>query len=178
MSRIGKKPITIPKDVKVLIEGSKIIVEGPKGTLTREFHPKMKFEKEESVIRVLRENDSKMDKSLHGLTRTLLANMVEGVTKGFEKALEVNGLGYRVQKKGNNLLLSLGFTHPVEIEPPEGISFDVEGQVIKVKGADKEKVGQVAADIRKIRTVEPYKGTGIKYVGEVVRRKQGKATAK
>jgi large subunit ribosomal protein L6 len=104
--------------------------------------------------------------------------MVEGVSRGFEKALEINGLGYRVQKKGNNLLLNLGFTHPVEIEPPVGITFEVEGQIVKVKGADKEKVGQVAADIRKLRKVEPYKGTGIKYVGEIVRRKQGKATAK
>ncbi|MCX7667643.1 MAG: 50S ribosomal protein L6 [Atribacterota bacterium] len=178
MSRIGKKPIEIPKGVNVVIEGSRVVVEGPLGKLEREFHPRMKIEKEGQMVRVLREGEDKLDKSLHGLTRTLVANMVQGVSKGFEKALEVNGLGYRVQKKGNNLLLNLGFTHPVEIEPPAGITFEVEGQVIKVKGADKERVGQVAADIRKLRKVEPYKGTGIKYVGEIVRRKQGKATAK
>jgi len=178
MSRIGKKPIEIPKGVNVVIEGSKIRAEGPLGKLEREFHPRMKIEKEGQLIKVLREGESKLDKSLHGLTRTLVANMVEGVSRGFEKALEINGLGYRVQKKGNSLLLNLGFTHPVEIEPPVGITFEVEGQIVKVKGADKEKVGQVAADIRKLRKVEPYKGTGIKYVGEIVRRKQGKATAK
>lgn len=178
MSRIGKKPIEIPKGVNVTIEGSRVVVEGPLGKLEREFHPRMKIEKEGQMVRVLRQGEDKLDKSLHGLTRTLVANMVQGVSKGFEKALEVNGLGYRVQKKGNNLLLNLGFTHPVEIEPPAGINFEVEGQVIKVKGADKERVGQVAADIRKLRKVEPYKGTGIKYVGEIVRRKQGKATAK
>lgn len=178
MSRIGKKPIEIPKGVNVTVEGSRVVVEGPLGKLEREFHPRMKIEKEGQMVRVLRQGEDKLDKSLHGLTRTLVANMVQGVSKGFEKALEVNGLGYRVQKKGNNLLLNLGFTHPVEIEPPAGISFEVEGQVIKVKGADKERVGQVAADIRKLRKVEPYKGTGIKYVGEIVRRKQGKATAK
>ncbi|MEN3185943.1 MAG: 50S ribosomal protein L6 [Atribacterota bacterium] len=178
MSRIGKKPIEIPKGVDVTITGSKVVVEGPLGKLEREFHPRMKIEREGQMVRVLREGENKLDKSLHGLTRTLVANMIQGVSKGFERALEVNGLGYRVQKKGNNLLLNLGFTHPVEIEPPAGISFEVEGQVIKVKGADKERVGQVAADIRKLRKVEPYKGTGIKYVGEIVRRKQGKATAK
>lgn len=178
MSRIGKKPIEIPKGVNVTVEGSRVVVEGPLGKLEREFHPRMKIEKEGQMVKVLRQGEDKLDKSLHGLTRTLVANMVQGVSKGFEKALEVNGLGYRVQKKGNNLLLNLGFTHPVEIEPPAGISFEVEGQVIKVKGADKERVGQVAADIRKLRKVEPYKGTGIKYVGEIVRRKQGKATAK
>lgn len=178
MSRIGKKPIEIPKGVKVSVEGSVVKAEGPLGKLERQLHPRMRIEKDGEVIKVMRQGDSKIDKSLHGLTRTLIANMVEGVTKGFEKSLEINGLGYRVQKKGNNLVLNLGFTHPVEIEPPPGITFEVDGQVVKVKGADKEKVGQMAADIRKLRKVEPYKGTGIKYVGEVIKRKQGKATAK
>ena len=122
--------------------------------------------------------ETKLDKSLHGLTRTLIANMVHGVSSGFEKSLELVGIGYKAQKKGDALVMNLGFSHPVEITPPKGISFDVEGQIIKVKGADKEQVGQVAADIRKIREPEPYKGTGIKYLGEVVRRKQGKTTAK
>lgn len=178
MSRIGKRPIEIPQGVEVTVNGTTVTVKGPKGTLTRTFHPRMRIEKEGNILRVVRLGDTKLDKSLHGLTRSLLFNMVQGVTKGFEKALEVNGLGYRVQKRGETLVLNVGFTHPVEITPPEGISFEVEGQIIRVKGIDKEKVGQVAADIRKIRKVEPYKGTGIKYVDEVVRRKQGKAAAK
>lgn len=178
MSRIGRKPIGVPQGVEVTIEGTTVTVKGPKGTLVRAFHPRMRIEKEKDALRVVRSGDTKLDKSLHGLTRTLLFNMIEGVTRGFEKALEVSGLGYRVQKRGEALILNIGFTHPVEIHPPEGISFEVEGQVIRVKGIDKEKVGQVAADIRKLRKVEPYKGAGIKYVGEVVRRKQGKAAAK
>ncbi|MEN3203248.1 MAG: 50S ribosomal protein L6 [Atribacterota bacterium] len=178
MSRIGRRPIEIPQGVEVTVNGTTVTVKGPKGTLTRTFHPRMRIEKEGNILRVVRLGDTKLDKSLHGLTRSLLFNMVQGVTKGFEKALEVNGLGYRVQKRGETLVLNVGFTHPVEITPPEGISFEVEGQIIRVKGIDKEKVGQVAADIRKIRKVEPYKGTGIRYVDEVVRRKQGKAAAK
>ncbi len=178
MSRIGRKPIVIPQGVEVTIEGTAVTVKGPKGTLTRVFHPRMRIEKDDRNLKVVRFGETKLDKSLHGLTRTLLSNMIEGVTKGFEKALEVNGLGYRVQKRGNTLILNVGFAHPVEVDPPEGVSFEVEGQVIRVKGIDKEKVGQVAADIRKIRKVEPYKGTGIKYVGEVVQRKQGKAATK
>lgn len=178
MSRIGKKPIEIPEGVKVSVEGSVVKAEGPLGKLEKQLHPRIRIEKEGEIIKVTRQGDNKIDKSLHGLTRTLVANMVEGVAKGFEKSLEINGLGYRVQKKGDKLVLNLGFTHPVELEPPPGITFEVDGQVVKVKGADKEKVGQVAADIRKLRRIEPYKGTGIKYVGEVVKRKQGKATAK
>lgn len=179
MSRIGKKPITIPQGVEVEIEGTLVRVKGPKGTLEKRFHPRMCIEKKDNMVVVAPQGDSKLDKSLFGLTRTLVANMVEGVSKGFEKSLELNGLGYRAQKKGDTLVLSLGFSHPVEIEPPEGISFEIEGQqIIKVRGIDKEKVGQVAADIRKLRKPEPYKGTGIKYVGEVIRRKQGKAMAK
>jgi len=179
MSRIGKKPINIPQGVEVEIEGNLVRVRGPKGVLEKKFHPRMRIEKRDNVVVVVPQGDSKLDKSLFGLTRTLIANMVEGVSKGFEKSLELSGLGYRAQKKGDTLVLSLGFSHPVEIEPPEGISFEVEGQqIIKVKGIDKEKVGQVAADIRKLRKPEPYEGTGIKYVGEVIRRKQGKAMAK
>ncbi|MDI3542883.1 MAG: large subunit ribosomal protein [Candidatus Atribacteria bacterium] len=178
MSRIGKKPIMIPDGVSVEINNHKIVVKGPLGTLEREIHPRMRIKKEENVIEVTREGEDKLDRSLHGLTRTLVANMVEGVSRGFEKALEINGLGYRAQKKGQNLVLNLGFSHPVEIEPPSGVTFEVEGQVVRVKGADKEKVGQVAANIRKLKEVEPYHGTGIKYVGEVIRRKQGKAVAK
>lgn len=179
MSRIGKRPIAIPQGIEVEIEGSFVKVKGPKGTLEKRFHSRMRIEKKDNTVVVVPQGDSKLDKSLFGLTRTLIANMIEGVSKGFEKSLEINGLGYRAQKKGEALLLNLGFSHPVEIKPPEGISFEVEGQqIIKVKGIDKEKVGQVAADIRKLRKPEPYKGTGIKYVGEVIRRKQGKAMAK
>jgi large subunit ribosomal protein L6 len=138
----------------------------------------MKIVNENNEVLVMPIGETKLDKSLHGLTRTLIANMVHGVSSGFEKSLELVGIGYKAQKKGDALVMNLGFSHPVEITPPKGISFDVEGQIIKVKGADKEQVGQVAADIRKIREPEPYKGTGIKYLGEVVRRKQGKTTAK
>ncbi|MBP9014974.1 MAG: 50S ribosomal protein L6 [Candidatus Atribacteria bacterium] len=178
MSRIGKKPIVIPNGVSVEIDSRRVVVKGPLGTLEREIHPRMKVEKEGNTIQVIREGEDKLDRSLHGLTRSLVANMVEGVSRGFEKALEINGLGYRAQKKGQNLVLNLGFSHPIEVEPPSGITFEVEGQVVKVKGADKEKVGQVAANIKKLKKVEPYHGTGIKYVGEVTRRKQGKAAAK
>ena len=178
MSRIGKKPIVIPNGVSVEIDSRRVVVKGPLGTLEREIHPRMKVEKEGNTIQVIREGEDKLDRYLHGLTRSLVANMVEGVSRGFEKALEINGLGYRAQKKGQNLVLNLGFSHPIEVEPPSGITFEVEGQVVKVKGADKEKVGQVAANIKKLKKVEPYHGTGIKYVGEVTRRKQGKAAAK
>jgi len=178
MSRVGKKPVVIPDGVNVKIEGRTIVAKGPLGTLEREIHPRVKVEKEGNTLQIIRKGEDKLDRSLHCLTRTLVANMVEGVSQGFEKALEISGLGYRAQKKGQNLVLNLGFSHPIEIEPPSGITFEVEGQVVKVKGIDKEKVGQVAANIRGLRKVEPYHGTGIKYVGEVTRRKQGKATAK
>ncbi len=178
MSRIGKKAIVVPSDVQVEIEGLAVRVKGPKGFLERRFHPRMKILKENNEIRVIPEGETKLDKSLHGLTRTLIANMVQGVSTGFEKSLELVGVGYKAQKKGETIMMNLGFSHPVEIAPPNGISFDVAGQVIKIKGADKELVGQVTADIRKIREPEPYKGTGIKYINEVVRRKQGKTTAK
>ena len=178
MSRIGKKPVLIPEGVDVEIDNHKVVVKGPLGVLEREFHPRIKIEKEGNFLQVIRQGEDKPSRSLHGLSRSLLANMVEGVSRGFEKALEINGLGYRAQKKGQNLVLNLGFSHPIEVEPPSGITFEVEGQVVKVKGADKEKVGQVAANIKKLKKVEPYHGTGIKYVGEVTRRKQGKAAAK
>ncbi len=178
MSRIGKQTIPVPSGVKVEIKGTLVRVTGPKGNLERNIHPRMSIQQEDSGLCVIPGGSSKLDRSLHGLTRTLIANMVDGVTNGFEKALEVSGLGYRMQKKGENLVMNLGFTHPVEITPPDGISFEVEGKILKVKGIDKEKVGQMAADIRVLRKPEPYKGTGIRYVGEYVRRKQGKTTAK
>ncbi len=178
MSRIGKQAIPVPAGVKVEIQGTLVRVAGPKGNLERHIHPRINIQQKDSGVHVMPEGSTKLDRSLHGLTRTLIANMVEGVTNGFEKALEVAGLGYRMQKKGENLVMNLGFTYPVEITPPEGISFEVEGKVLKVKGIDKEKVGQTAADIRVLRKPEPYKGTGIRYVGEFVRRKQGKTTAK
>jgi large subunit ribosomal protein L6 len=178
MSRIGKKAIVVPSGVNIEIDGLSVRVKGPKGLLERQFHPRMKIVKEMNEIKVVPQGETKLDKSLHGLTRTLIANMVHGVSDGFEKSLELVGVGYKAQKKGDTLVMNLGFSHPVEIVPPSGISFDVEGQIIKVKGANKEQVGQVAADIRKIRKPEPYKGTGIKYINEFVRRKQGKTTAK
>ncbi|HCU23122.1 MAG TPA: 50S ribosomal protein L6 [Candidatus Atribacteria bacterium] len=178
MSRIGKKAIVVPSGVNIEIDGLSVRVKGPKGLLERQFHPRMKIVKEVNEIKVVPQGETKLDKSLHGLTRTLIANMVHGVSDGFEKSLELVGVGYKAQKKGDALVMNLGFSHPVEIVPPSGISFDVEGQIIKVKGANKEQVGQVAADIRKIREPEPYKGTGIKYINEFVRRKQGKTTAK
>lgn len=178
MSRIGKQPIVIPQGVAVEIEGVEIKVKGPQGTLERKIHPRIEIKREDNQLLVSPRGSTKLDKSLYGLTRTLIANMVKGVTQGFEKTLEITGLGYRAQKKGETLVLNLGFSHPVEIAPPEGISFQVEGSTIKVLGTDKEKVGQVAADIRKLRKPEPYKGTGIKYQSEHIRRKQGKTMAK
>ena len=176
MSRIGKMPIAIPAGVTVTIaENNKVTVKGPKGTLERVFPSDMKIEVEGSEIKVTRPNDLKREKSLHGLTRTLINNMVVGVTDGFEKKLEINGVGYRAAKSGKKLNLTLGYSHPVEMEDPEGVETVVEGQnVIIVKGCDKEKVGQFAAEIRDKRRPEPYKGKGIKYVDETIRRKVGK----
>ncbi|MCX6090894.1 MAG: 50S ribosomal protein L6 [Candidatus Atribacteria bacterium] len=178
MSRIGKKAVIIPQGVSVEIDGQFLRVKGPKGSLERQFHHRVKILQENNEIKVVPEGETKLDKSLHGLSRTLVSNMVNGVSTGFEKSIELVGLGFKVQKKGETIILNLGFSHPVEVVPPRGILFDVEGQVIKVKGPNKEQVGQVAADIRKIRKPEPYKGTGIKYINEVIRRKQGKTTAK
>ena len=180
MSRIGRLPIAVPAGVTVEIaENNKVTVKGPKGTLERELPVEMTIEQKDGQIIVSRPNDLKKMKSLHGLTRTLVANMVTGVTKGYEKVLEINGVGYRAAKQGNKLALTLGFSHPVEMEAPAGITIDVPApNKIVVSGADKEVVGAVAADIRKWRKPEPYKGKGIRYEGDVVRRKAGKAGAK
>ena len=177
MSRIGKMPIAIPAGVTVEIaENNKVTVKGPKGTLERVLPSEMDIKMEGSEIVVSRPNDLKKMKSLHGLTRTLINNMVIGVTEGYEKKLEVNGVGYRAQKQGKKLVLSLGYSHPVEMEDPEGLETVLDGQnIIVVKGIDKEKVGQYAAEIRAKRAPEPYKGKGIKFVGEVIRRKSGKS---
>ena len=179
MSRIGNKPITVPEGVEVKIDGQNITVKGPKGTLSKEFHKNMKVNLENNVITVVRPNDEPENKSLHGLTRTLINNMIEGKVKGFERKLEVNGVGYRAQKQGTKLVLTLGYSHPVEMEAPEGITFDVPSQSeIIVKGMDKEVVGQTAAVIRTKRPPEVYRGKGIKYAEEVIRRKEGKAGKK
>ncbi len=184
MSRIGKMPIAIPAGVTVEIaENNKVTVKGPKGTLERVLPAEMDIKKDGETVVVERPNDLKKNKALHGLTRTLIYNMVVGVTEGYEKVLEVNGVGYRAQKQGKKLVLSLGYSHPVEMEDPEGIETVVEQQqnnssLITVKGIDKEKVGQFAAEIRDKRRPEPYKGKGIKYVDETIRRKVGKTGKK
>ena len=179
MSRIGKMPIAIPAGVTVEVaENNTVTVKGPKGTLTRTLPAEMKISQDNGVITIERPNDLKREKSLHGLTRSLLNNMVAGVHEGFEKKLEINGVGYRAAKQGKVLTLTLGYSHPIEMEDPEGIETSVEGNVISVKGIDKEKVGQHAAIIREKRPPEPYKGKGIKYENEVIRRKAGKAGKK
>ena len=180
MSRIGRHPIAIPAGVTVEIaENNVVTVKGPKGTLEKALPTEMEIKQEGEEIVVTRPNDLKKMKSLHGLTRTLVANMVTGVTKGYEKVLEINGVGYRAQKQGKKLVLSLGYSHPVEMEDPEGLEVVVDGQnKIIVKGIDKEKVGQYAAEIREKRAPEPYKGKGIKYADEVIRRKVGKTGKK
>ena len=180
MSRIGRMPIAVPAGVTVdIAENNKVTVKGPKGTLERVLPAEMEIKLEDGHVVVTRPNDLKKMRSLHGLTRTLIANMVTGVTEGYEKVLEVNGVGYRAQKNGKTLVLSLGYSHPVEMEDPEGLEAIVEGQnKIIVKGIDKEKVGQYAAEIREKRAPEPYKGKGIKYADEVIRRKVGKTGKK
>ena len=180
MSRIGRMPIAVPAGVTVEIaENNVVTVKGPKGTLTRTLAPEMDIKLEGAQIVVTRPNDLKRMKSLHGLTRTLINNMVVGVTSGYEKKLEVNGVGYRAAKAGKKLTLNLGYSHPVEMEDPEGIETVLDGQnKIIVKGIDKEKVGQYAAEIREKRAPEPYKGKGIKYADEVIRRKVGKTGKK
>ncbi|WP_010285080.1 50S ribosomal protein L6 [Bacillus timonensis] len=178
MSRIGKKPIEIPSGVTVTFNGNTVTVKGPKGELTRTFHPDMQINVEENVINVARPTDNKDHRALHGTTRSLLGNMVEGVSKGFERGLELIGVGYRAQKAGNKLVLNVGYSHPVEIVPETGVEIDVPSNTkIVVKGIDKERVGALAANIRGVRPPEPYKGKGIRYEGEFVRRKEGK-TAK
>ena len=180
MSRIGRMPIAIPAGVTVdIAENNKVTVKGPKGTLERVLPAEMEIKLEGSEVVVSRPNDLKKMKSLHGLTRTLINNMVIGVSEGYEKKLEINGVGYRAQKQGKKLVLSLGYSHPVEMEDPEGLETVVDGtNIIVVKGIDKEKVGQYAAEIRAKRSPEPYKGKGIKYADEVIRRKVGKTGKK
>ena len=175
MSRIGNKPITVPDGVEVKIDGKHITVKGPKGTLEREIHNNISLEMEGNEIKVTRMNDEPLNRSLHGLTRTLINNMITGVVHEYSKELQINGVGYRVQKQGNNLNMSLGYSHPVIFEAPQGITFDVPNpNTIIVKGIDKELVGQTAAEIRTKRPPEVYRGKGIKYADEVIRRKEGK----
>ena len=176
MSRIGRKPINIPAGVTATIADGVITVKGPKGTLDFAYNPAMTVEVKGDVIEVTRPNDAKENRSLHGLTRTLISNMVTGVTEGYKKVLEVNGVGYRVQKQGNNLVMNLGFSHQVIMPEIAGISIEVPApNKIIISGADKQKVGQFAAEVREKRPPEPYKGKGIKYVDEYIRRKEGKA---
>ncbi len=175
MSRIGNKPITVPSEVQVKIDGQKITVTGPKGTLEREIHKDISLEMVDNIINVKRKDDEAQSKSLHGLTRTLINNMIIGVTSAYSKELQINGVGYRVVKQGNNLNLTLGYSHPVIFEAPAGITFDVPNpNTIIVNGIDKELVGQTAAVIRTKRPPEVYRGKGIKYADEVIRRKEGK----
>lgn len=176
MSRVGRLPIQLPSGVSAVIEGSTVSVKGPKGEASRSFDPRMKISLEDGTLSVSPENGGSGVGAVYGLTRALLANMVEGVSKGFEKVLEVQGVGYRVQKSGDKLVLQVGFTHPVEVVPPAGVSFQVEGtNRMKVVGANKETVGETAAKIRAIRPCDSYKGKGIKYLGERTRLKPGKA---
>ena len=176
MSRIGRKPINIPAGVDIKVDNSVITVKGPKGTLTQKIHPNMTVNVADGIVEVTRPNDDKENRSLHGLTRSLIANMVEGVVNGYKKELDVNGVGYRVQKQGNKCVMNLGFSHQVIVEDTEDIKIEVPGpNKIIITGIDKQKVGQFAAEVREKRPPEPYKGKGIKYVDEVVRRKEGKA---
>lgn len=179
MSRIGKMPITVPAGVTVTIEDNFVTVKGPKGELSRQINKNMKLTLDNGVLSVERPDDEKENRAMHGLSRTLINNMVVGVTTGFSKTLEINGVGYRAAKQGNNINFTLGFSHPVVKEPPAGITFDVPApNKIVVSGVNKEIVGAVAAEIRSLRPPEPYKGKGIRYEGEYVRRKMGKAGAK
>ncbi|MFC6648390.1 50S ribosomal protein L6 [Paenibacillus rhizoplanae] len=179
MSRIGRKPIAVPSGVDVTLDNTVITVKGPKGTLTRELHKDMKITVENNEITVVRPSDNKMHRSLHGTTRSVVNNMVSGVTEGFSKSLELVGVGYRASKSGDKIVLNVGYSHPVEITPEAGIEFDVPANTkIIVRGIDKERVGAYAAKIRSVREPEPYKGKGIKYEGERIIRKEGKAGKK
>ena len=177
MSRIGKKPVLLPAGVQIKINGSDVYVKGPKGELTRSFHPAMTIAMQDNEMTVSRPDDLRQNRALHGLTRALLNNMVEGVTRGFKKTLMVEGVGYRAEFTGKRLMLYLGYSHPIVVEPPDGITIqaDPKAKTISIAGIDKEKVGEVAAEIRSLRPPEPYKGKGIRYSDEVVRRKAGKA---
>ncbi len=178
MSRVGKKPISIPSNVKVEIKGAQVSAEGPKGKLSYRFHPRMKVSLQEKNLVVERPTHNRIDRALHGVTRTLLQNVIQGVTQGYTKELEIEGIGYRAQVAGRKLVLNLGFTHPIEYPIPEGIEIKAPKltQII-VSGIDRQKVGQVAAEIRHFHEREPYKGKGVHYLGEKIRRKQGKTTA-
>ena len=179
MSRIGRAPITVPAGVEVTLNGNHITVKGPKGTLERDFAPSISVAQENGVLNVTRATDSKQDRSLHGLTRTLIANMIIGVTEGFSKKLQINGVGYRCEKKGNEVFLKVGYSHEVSVKENEDIQLEVpDANTIIVKGIDKQKVGQFAAEVRGKRPPEPYKGKGIKYDYEVIRRKVGKSGKK
>jgi large subunit ribosomal protein L6 len=176
MSRVGRQPITIPEKVQVSIDDGHVTVRGPRGELSRDISTQVSVRLEGNQVLVTREDDRPQRRALHGLTRSLIANMVQGVNEGFTKTLEFHGVGYRVEKRGDNIVLSVGFSHPVEFSQPPGITLDVEGTSrVHVRGSDKEMVGQVAANIRSLRPPEPYKGKGIRYAGEYVRRKAGKA---
>ena len=175
MSRIGRAPIAIPAGVEVVVDGSTVTVKGAKGTLSRTMNSNITITKDGDTITVTRPNDQKENRSLHGLTRTLIANMIEGVSNGYKKELEINGIGYRAEVKGNTLVMKIGFSHDVIMDAPEGVTVEVNGNKVTVSGADKQKVGQFAAEIREKRPPEPYKGKGIKYVDEYIRRKEGKA---
>ena len=179
MSRIGRAPITVPAGVDIKIDGRHITVKGPKGTLERDLVPNIEVKVDAGVIHVTRPDDSKLNRSMHGLTRTLVANMVTGVTEGFKKTLEVNGVGYRAAKEGKKLVLNIGYSHQVDVEEIDGITIEVPNpNTVVINGIDKQKVGQFAADVRNKRPPEPYKGKGIKYADEVIRRKEGKTGAK
>lgn len=177
MSRIGRMPVTVPAGVQVNIQDHMVVVKGPKGEMRREFHSAVEIGREENNLVITRGSDAPTARALHGTTRALLQNMVTGVSTGFTKVLEIDGVGYRAEMNGNKLVLYVGYSHPVEIDPPEGISFEVDTKIrqVRVNGYDKEQIGQIAADLRKIRPPEPYKGKGIHYKGEKIRRKAGKS---
>lgn len=178
MSRIGRKPITVPSGVNIDLKDNVATVKGPKGQLQRRLPPEMTVSIDDGTITVTRPSDERKHRALHGLTRTLINNMVEGVTKGFSKSLEIRGVGYKAEPTAKGARLVVGYSHPVNYEAPDGVKISVDGAIVKIEGIDKEKVGQVAAEIRKIRPPEPYKGKGIRYVGEQVRTKAGKTGAK
>ena len=177
MSRIGKKPVSIPAGVQIKIDGAEVKVKGPRGELIRSFHAAMRIEQQGTELHVIRSDDERQNRALHGLTRALLNNMVEGVTQGFKKTLVVEGVGYRAELAGKNLMLYLGYSHPILIEPPTGIKFEVDtkAKTVAIDGNDRELVGEISAEIRAMRPPEPYKGKGIRYTNEVIRRKAGKA---
>jgi large subunit ribosomal protein L6 len=179
MSRIGKKPVTVPQGVTLDLKGSEVAVKGPKGELRRQLHPEMQLALADGIFTVTRPSEEQKHKALHGLTRTLVQNMIDGVSKGFTKTLEIQGVGYKAEAKPYGVNLVVGFSHPVKYEAPKGIKISVENNTtVKVEGADKEKVGQVAAELRAVRPPEPYKGKGVRYQGEQIRRKAGKTGAK